>query len=627
MPPCGNFSHDLLELFGRADFDNIRVVRCTIVNIDPRNNTVDVELGENPPTAPNANELRDTDCEDIPFFEGDGWSDDEQRRRFNAVPIFYHCQKTAGTVNDLRLGHMAFRLPLPELTSPTYTTEEINTRHEQILREKVELIFIPPTAEEIVGGILGHRYVIGHSDRNDIAPCKSEYICIRLIDEFDDDNESSNYGFAVDPSSSIVTIVDPIYQRKYQGLEQYGLTFPCSVQNILDKVAGLDMEVQADVDFLEAFQAIVPLYDNAFVFQSPNNNDGGSVYYVPTCTELLTTRFKCWMSHYFDQHLQAITQADPRDYEEPWRFAEFEEPEPYYSVDHTVRVYYSRRTYGRWPDLSYYTIITGNWYDTTIIQPHYQDTEVLHIRTYQEVFPYALIYLHDVDTREIFLQINSVLPGWLSNISYYDGYHCVYMQWDYLRTIETEWDANVPSEQFTKTDWVNHISQYVPWETDPWYTFEMISTITLNSSSAGTYTGQPGYGTFGFYNYPFFSQSASIIRGRLGMYAMASIFHFTNDGYSAEFIGATTIDSFIQDTSEFVAKTNFAYLPELVYGEVPSGEDYHVSKFIQVQDASDYMDTVLYEMQEMYIAAKHEEGFLDVIGGTVSAFVVDVLED
>ena len=279
MPVCGTFSHDLLDPRDRGTWDSIKLVRCTIVAINPKYNTADVELGEDPPANVPFGELTDIDCADIPFFTGDSWTTDGLRRKMNSVPIYYHCQGSLGTVGELKTGHMAFNVPLVEITNPPYSAAEVYSNHQRILREKALMLFIPPTKEEFDSGIKGHRYIIGHTDRNDISPCKSEYICLRIHNAFDDEfviDMAQNLHFGHSSASkTVITIVDPIGKRIYKGLEPYGITFPCIAQDILDKVNSITLDENtplADIAFLDLLNDITPLYQSAFVYNRPYGN-------------------------------------------------------------------------------------------------------------------------------------------------------------------------------------------------------------------------------------------------------------------------------------------------------------------------------------------------------------------
>jgi len=79
---CGDFPYQAIELRGLFDLKDAQIIRAEIVTIDRLANTAEVTL------------LDECDFDD--------WLDLE------AVPFFYHCENSTGTVEDLALGHMAF---------------------------------------------------------------------------------------------------------------------------------------------------------------------------------------------------------------------------------------------------------------------------------------------------------------------------------------------------------------------------------------------------------------------------------------------------------------------------------------------------------------------------------------
>lgn len=599
MPRCGDFSHMLLNV-DEASFDGMRIVRCTIVDLDPKHNTVDVELGEFPVATVPPGELADTDCPDIPFFEGDGWSDDEERRRFNSVPIHYHCQWSTGTDADLKFGHMAFRVPSAELTNPPYTAEEVAEMHEQILRDKVYLVYIPPTATESAGGSLGHRFVIGHSDVHDVTPCKSEYLCVRIHDKFDveteiDENENPNFGHS-DPTKTIVAIVDPIGGRVYQGLERFGITFPCTAQTILDKVASITLDEntpQIDIDFLDTLHAITPLYQHAFVFQAPHWYKQFSTYVIyyfdPYGHQYHPTRLH-WLTHFFDYNLQCADFTDKRLLDEPYSTCYLRHrnsgqvPEGYAMLDGEGNPIYPTAVLMN-VSARDYELLSGGSYRTTFTDMN--DNEVSYVQDAFYEYVDGESYTcndHPCTDRECTFENwiyddNRTFP--VPGFYYWGPWH---PQASFI-TITGSHNYTIVQQLYSYT--TNHaydyqVKLYAPWQVTqevteflPWYEF--------------SHDGE---------SIPIALNSDAVAFGRRGSYAISAFVHGVPGNYTSRALFAYNNASYFGDTN-----------------------DRHVSLFRPLPWASSFMTTLLGQMFAMHAAAG-----LTGYASSMEAFVIDVLE-
>jgi len=587
MATCGQFSHDLLDPRDRPTFDKIRLVRCTIVAIDPRENTVDVEFSEVPPTNFTPPELIDIDCADIPVFDGDGFSDDGERRRFNAVPVFYHCQGSTGTVNELRTGHLAFEVPPLEISSPPYTPAQVTNIHQQVLREKVLLLYIPPSAEDLQEDAdhQGYRYVIGHTDRNDIAPCVSEYVCLRIASTYDTDfyledgtTPNPNYGHTP-PGQTVITIVDCIGRKKYRGLESYGITFPCLASAIIDKTAAIVLDDNTkieDIAFLDALYTIEPLYDNAFVYGLFNYYESNVLN--PDCHLYHPTERLCWMTGFFDYGLQCADTEDKAD---------------------LAQAYQSCFLWHTNSDDDLPLFIDG--FDSTFAIQQYVNVREFLSRP-------GGIYYRDIHTADIEGAVSGLpaargtgaewqisCPGAIDNNEYTVENFIIYnsssiWQGFYTSGIST---ASAPRSEVTGTygyygcdRTFEHdlaVSSYVPWLEAPFYVAE----------SGEIPENWPGYVL------PFrpYINDTMIVIGRKATYGLAALI------YDGDHIGA-----------------NFAYNPDSWYG---STSQRHTSNLHSLEGASTYLKTVLGGMWTMFQPTAVETSDLF---GVCSAYVIDVVE-
>lgn len=642
---CGQFSHELLDPRDRTTFGQIKLVRCTIVAINPRYNTADVEFGIVPPDNFSPPELIDIDCPDIPVFEGDEFSDDGQRRRFMDVPIYYHCQGSTGTIAELKTGHMAFKVPPVELTNPPWLQETVEDVHKQVLREKVLLLYIPPSSDDLQSNPdhTGYRYVIGHTDRNDVAPCKSEYLCIRLIRDFDlavmipDPNNPGFYisnpgfGWAKEEETTIIHILDPIGGRVYRGLEQHGISFPCSAETILDKVRSIvidDNTPLQDILFLDTLHSIDALYNQSFFAQPPYVYLGVPNYvtYYPRtdCNEWKPERL-CWLQHWFDIGLQCeINSLDPREFVEPWDTAVLGITDTDYSSSNTITFY--RRSYGQFINGEYYQIMTSYGpYDTNI--PDYApfNNVISHIEEYEDDPPYRKIY----EYLETELGYN--------NLVLHSGFHgnwvdstdtnfplCVsyYIQDLFSHNIR---ESNLSGYIQYSSEYSLNIKFYCPWLIDAWYE----DTLYGNLSVGDVYSGYPDI----FRPYQPVVNGEMMAVGRSATYAMhVEIYYY--DGFNRT---GSNSDSFVIDHTKYRVKVRFGFNPDFWKGQ--DGVDAIRRDPRSVKDlpgCSDFLETELTKMYELFRIPVYEYSYWthSVTGehipayaaGYFSAYIIDVVE-
>lgn len=129
MSNCGDFSHELIERYGLFDLKNAQIIRAEIDSIDRVNNTAAVTL-----------------LDECLFID---WLD------LADVPIFYHCEFSTGTIEDLAQGHLAFAAA-----------------------DIVYILTTPPMGETVPA----KAYIIGHVDIRGTQACLSpEYLVINIL--------------------------------------------------------------------------------------------------------------------------------------------------------------------------------------------------------------------------------------------------------------------------------------------------------------------------------------------------------------------------------------------------------------------------------------------------------------
>ena len=563
MAKCGQFSHDLLDPRDRSTFGQIRLVRCTIVALNPRYNTVDVEFGTNPPENFNPPELVDIDCTDIPVFTGDGFSNDGQRRRFNDVPIYYHCQGSTGTIAELKMGHMAFRVPPVELTNPPWLQETVDEVHNEVLREKVLLIYIPPTDTDLQSDPdhPGYRYVIGHTDRNDVAPCVSEYVCLRIHDEFDD-SETDNYGHST-AEKTVVTIVDCVAQRTYKGLEPYGITFPCLASDIINKVAAItinEFTPLEDIAFLDTLFTIEPLYANAFLYGLFEFYR--SSYWNPDCHIYQPERL-CWLTSYFDYGLQCTDTVDKADLVETFKSS-----------------YIWHAEAKSWTDLP--PAFANPGLNTYPLQQTATVREFLSRSGGEYYVDINTTNLNDLVDDGVAATAETTYTGsdhettfadWVvSDSAYWSGFYSYGITTPSASyTTISGWWQQLDIGNVRSYDYV--IKTYLPWMTEPYYQKESTASLTLSRPRIN---------------------NAIVLMGRQAEYGLACIAYDSNN-----------------------TGVNFAYSPLAWYGDY---NETHVGNLTTMAGATSYLSAVFSEMYTMWESTTPSQF------GTCTAFIIDVVE-
>lgn len=124
MPDCGEYDYQAIEYRGLFDLKDAQIIRAEIDSIDAVNNCAAVTL--------------------LDTCELAEWIDT------SAVPIFYHCENSTGTVEDLANGYKAFSVG--------------------------DMVYVLANKEN--GEIPAQTYIIGHIDRRDTAQCGTEYIAV-----------------------------------------------------------------------------------------------------------------------------------------------------------------------------------------------------------------------------------------------------------------------------------------------------------------------------------------------------------------------------------------------------------------------------------------------------------------
>lgn len=127
MADCGTSPYQMIEYRGLFDLNDAQVLRAEIVSIDRLLNTAEVTL--------------------LDTCESASWIDLE------AVPFFYHCENSTGTVEDLARGHKAF-------------TEG-------------DMVYILANKES--GDNLAQAYIIGHVDIKGTRVCTTDVLLVTQV--------------------------------------------------------------------------------------------------------------------------------------------------------------------------------------------------------------------------------------------------------------------------------------------------------------------------------------------------------------------------------------------------------------------------------------------------------------
>lgn len=126
MADCGELEYQLIEQVGSRALSTAKLLRAEINSINKEENTANITL-------------LDT-CEEMIGID------------LTAVPFWYHCEFSTGTIEDLAFGHKAFAPgEMVYVVHDTATVEE-------------EPLF----------------YIIGHVDIHGTAPCSDDYLVLKL---------------------------------------------------------------------------------------------------------------------------------------------------------------------------------------------------------------------------------------------------------------------------------------------------------------------------------------------------------------------------------------------------------------------------------------------------------------
>lgn len=150
MADCGQFEYQLIEQIGARALSTAQLLRAEINSIDRAANTADITLLDQ--------------CDATAGID------------LSAVKIWYHCEFSTGTIEDLAMGHLAFNDG-----------------------DIVYLVFNPAFGE--VSSIL---YIVGHVDIHGTNRClRPEYVVIKLGYDL-----INPYGVVTTPQGYWVTIYD-----------------------------------------------------------------------------------------------------------------------------------------------------------------------------------------------------------------------------------------------------------------------------------------------------------------------------------------------------------------------------------------------------------------------------------
>ena len=127
MADCGDYDYQAIEYRGLFDLKDAQIIRAEIDSIDQANNCAAVTL-------------LDT-CEQAEWID------------VSAIPFFYHCENSTGTVEDLANGYKAFSVG--------------------------DMVYILANKEN--GEIPAQAHIIGHIDQMGTNSCLSEVILITLV--------------------------------------------------------------------------------------------------------------------------------------------------------------------------------------------------------------------------------------------------------------------------------------------------------------------------------------------------------------------------------------------------------------------------------------------------------------
>lgn len=123
--------YEQIELATMYDLRDARLVLAQIVSIDRANNCAEITIEES--------------CEEL------------AGKDLSAVPFFYHCENSTGTIGDLTRGHSAFKI-----------------------EDYVYCLWAPQSSD-----IDERFYIVGHSDIHGIAKCGNEILYLKTAEQYD----------------------------------------------------------------------------------------------------------------------------------------------------------------------------------------------------------------------------------------------------------------------------------------------------------------------------------------------------------------------------------------------------------------------------------------------------------
>lgn len=126
MADCGDHTHQMIEYANLFDLRDVQLLRAQIDAIDRSENTADITLLDTCP------EYTETEI--------------------LAVPFWYHCQYSTGTVEDLAHGHSAFSIG-----------------------DMVYVVHVPEN-----GSVAERMYIVGHVDIRGTRVCPTEFLFVEL---------------------------------------------------------------------------------------------------------------------------------------------------------------------------------------------------------------------------------------------------------------------------------------------------------------------------------------------------------------------------------------------------------------------------------------------------------------
>lgn len=128
MPDCGEYQYQAIAYRGLFDLKDAQILRAEIDSIDQANNRAAVTF--------------------LDVCESASWIDT------SAVPFFYHCENSTGTIEDLANGYKAFSVG--------------------------DIVYILANTG-IVDVAESQAFIVGHVDQRDTNPCGDDYLAVSVL--------------------------------------------------------------------------------------------------------------------------------------------------------------------------------------------------------------------------------------------------------------------------------------------------------------------------------------------------------------------------------------------------------------------------------------------------------------